>query len=131
MSVYRTFKGVERAIAKRLNGERTGHTGGADVVTNWLAVEVKSKKHLPQWLRDAIAQARRNGGISQLAVVILHQVGQRHDGDLVVLTLADFENWFGDGDPGPGTMADTVYQAANGDAEAAAWLDVMRPDSEG
>ena len=130
MSVYRTFKGVERALAKRLNGERTGQTGGADVESDWLSVEVKCRKHLPQWLRDAIAQAKRNGGIPQLPVVILHQVGQRHDGDIVCLTLADFENWFGGmgESPPPGTMADTVYQAANGDEAAAAWLEVMTPD---
>ena len=127
MSQYRTFKGVERKIAQRLAGERVGHLGGADVVTDWLSVEVKSRKELPQWLRDAVAQAKRNGGISQLPVAILHQVGQRHAGDLVVMTLADFENWFGDA-PTLGTMADTVYQAANGDEEAGAWLDVMTPD---
>lgn len=130
MSTYRTFKGVERSIAKRLNGERTGHTGGADVVTDWLCVEVKSRKTLPQWIRDAIAQAKRNAGIEQLALAILHQVGQRHDGDLVVMTLADFENWFGGDGPGPGAMADARYSAAQGDAEAAAWLDVMTPDRE-
>ncbi|MBI3960247.1 MAG: hypothetical protein HY328_15650 [Chloroflexi bacterium] len=131
MSKYRTFKGVERALAQRLNGERTGQTGGADVQTDWLCVEVKTRKHLPQWIRDAIAQAKRNGGISQLPVVILHQVGQRHAGDLVVMTLADFENWFGGGDPGPGAMADARYLAALGDAEAAAWLGVCAPDREG
>jgi len=94
MSKYRTFKGVERSLAKRLNGERTGHTGGADVQTDWLCAEVKSRKTLPQWVRDAVAQAKRNAGISQLPVAILHQQGQRHDADLVVMTLADFENNF-------------------------------------
>lgn len=130
MSKYRTFKGVERALAKRLNGQRTGHTGGADVVTDWLCVEVKSRATLPQWVRDAIGQAKRNAEIEQLPVAILHQTGQRHDGDLVVMTLADFENWFGGDSPGPGAVADCVYNAALGDEDARRWLEVMQPDRE-
>ena len=117
MSVYKTFKGVERAIAQRLAGERVGHLGGADVVTDWLAVEVKTRKALPGWIRDAVAQAKRNAGISQLPVAILHQVGQRHAGDLVVIALADFEGWFG-----------AEYLAA--DADDAARLDVLTPDAD-
>lgn len=126
MSKYRTFKAVERALAKRLNGERTGHLGVADVTCDWLSVEVKNRKRLPQWVRDAIEQAKRNAGFSQLPIAILHQTGQRHAGDLVVMALADFENWFG-GDS-LGVMADTRYRAAMGDEECAAWLDVMTPD---
>ena len=129
MSVYKTFKGVERAIAQRLGGERVGHLGGADVVTDWLAVEVKTRKELPQWLRDAVAQAKRHAGISQLPVAILHQVGQRHAGDIVCLRLADFQDWFGAGEnPALGCVADAENRAALGDAEAAVWLDVMTPD---
>ena len=127
MSKYKTFKGVERAIAKRLNGDRIGQYGGADVQTDWLSVEVKSRKTLPQWIRDAIAQSKRNAGISQLPIVILHQVGQRHDADLVVMALADFENWFGQaGDSG--VVADAEYRAALGNAEALEWLEIMTPD---
>jgi hypothetical protein len=127
VSKYRAFKGVERAIAKRLNGDRIGQYGGADVQTDWFTVEVKSRKTLPQWIRDAIAQSKRNAGISQLPIVILHQVGQRHDADLVVMALADFENWFGQaGDSG--VVADAEYRAALGNAEALEWLEIMTPD---
>lgn len=128
MSKYKTFKGVERQIAKRLGGERVGHLGGADVIVDsWLSIEVKSRKTLPQWIRDAIAQSKRNAGISQLPIVILHQVGQRHDADLVVMALADFENWFGQaGDSG--VVADAEYRAALGNAEALEWLEIMTPD---
>ena len=96
MSVYRTFKGVERAIAKRLGGQRVGHLGGADVVTDWLSVEVKTRRALPGWLRDAIAQTKGNAGISQLPIVVLHQTGTKHTGDIVCLSLADFEQWIGE-----------------------------------
>ena len=37
-----------------------------------------------------MAQAERNAPAGRLPVVILHQVGARHDKDLVVLALADF-----------------------------------------
>ncbi|MEZ4865335.1 MAG: hypothetical protein R3C14_28760 [Caldilineaceae bacterium] len=98
MSKYRSFKGTERTMARRLGGKRTGHLGGQDVDAGWLSVEVKHRKALPTWLLDAISQARRHAGADQLAVVILHQHGSRHDDNLVVLRLADFETWFGNAD---------------------------------
>ena len=87
------WKQTERAIAKRLGGERVGPSGKstADVLTPTLAVEVKTRKALPRWLLDAMAQATAAAGDGRLPILVLHQVGQRHDGDLVVLRLADFE----------------------------------------
>jgi len=93
----KTWKQVERAVAKRLGGQRTGATGGAtpDVATGWASVEVKTRQELPAWLLDAVRQAVRNAHPNTLALVILHQVGERHDNDLVVLRLRDFEDWYG------------------------------------
>lgn len=97
----RTWKATERAIAHRLGGRRVGCTGRdtEDVAHDWLSVEVKTRKSLPAWLREALAQAGRNSPPARLPVVVLHQVGQRHANDLVVLTLGDFEEWFGDALP--------------------------------
>lgn len=95
MSKYRSFKTTERQIAKRLGGDRHGHLGGADVVTEWLSVECKHRKTLPKWLKDALEQAKRNAEEQQLPVVILHEHGARHDDDLVLLSLGDFQKWFG------------------------------------
>jgi len=91
-----TWKQTERAIAKRLNATRQGATGEAtaDVVNGWLSVEVKHRKRLPQWLKTALDQAR-NGAGERLPLVILHEAGQRHAEDLVVMRLGDFEEWFG------------------------------------
>ncbi len=91
------WKAVERAVAGRLQGRRTGPSGrsGPDVVSDWLAVEVKCRRSLPQWLRGALAQARVGCPEHRLPLVILHEMGQRHDGDLVLMTLQDFEAWFG------------------------------------
>ena len=87
------WKQTERAIAKRLGGERVGPSGRAtaDVLTDALAIEVKTRKTLPRWLLDAMAQATAVASDGRLPIVVLHQVGQRHDDDLVVLRLADFE----------------------------------------
>jgi hypothetical protein len=91
------WKASERVLAKRLGGRRTGPSGraGPDVVADWLQVEVKTRKRLPIWLGDALRQARVGCPEYRLPIAILHQVGQRHDGDLVVMALSDFEVWFG------------------------------------
>ncbi len=92
----KTWKQTERAIAKRLNGQRLGASGraAADIQTDWLSVEVKHRKRLPQWLKDAWAQAA-NGAENRLPLVVLHECGSRRHNDLVVLRLGDFEDWFG------------------------------------
>jgi len=94
----KTWKQVERAIAVRLNGRRQGAVGrrGPDVLSDWLAVEVKHRRRLPQWLKTALTQARCGAGERLLAIVVLHEAGQRHADDLVVLRLGDFQDWFGE-----------------------------------
>ena len=57
----RRGKDAERAVAKLLNGKRTGHLGGADVETDLFAVEVKEHKgEPPAWIKGAVDQALRN-----------------------------------------------------------------------
>ena len=91
------WKRTERAIAARLNGRRQGATGrrGPDVVTGWLSVEVKHRRRLPAWLKDAQRQAQSGAG-DRLPLVILHECGQRHSDDLVLMRLGDFQDWFGE-----------------------------------
>jgi len=97
----RRWKRTEREIAARLGGKRVPVMGRArgdvpDVAHPWLAVEVKSRQRLPAWLREALAQAVAAARDGQLPIVVLHQCGERHDDDLVVVTLQDFQAWFGD-----------------------------------
>ncbi len=95
---YRRGYRHEADIAKRLNGTRVGCTGKAtiDVDAGWLAVECKERKELPAWIQDALGKANAKAQEGQLAIVVLHQLGQRHDNDLVVIRLADFEEHFGE-----------------------------------
>lgn len=92
-----TWKQTERAIAKRLNGRRLGATGAAtaDVVSDWLSAEVKHRRRLPEWLKAALDQAA-NGAEGRLPIVVLHESGQRHADDLVLMRLSDFQDWFGE-----------------------------------
>ena len=91
-----TWKATERRVAAILGGDRVGCTGEAspDVVTDWLAVEVKHRRALPAWLKAALAQAKANAPEGKLPVVILHEHG-RHD-SLVLLSMRDFAEWFGE-----------------------------------
>ena len=92
------WKRHELAIAKRLGGKRAGPTGrtGPDVLHPHLGIECKERHTLPKWLINAMAQCVGASATWQLPVVILHQLGQRHDDDLVVMRLADWEQWYGE-----------------------------------
>lgn len=94
------WKATERAVASRLGGRRVPITGRQrgdtpDVAHDWLSIEVKHRQSLPRWLTEAMSQAAAGAGLSQLPIVVLHEHGGRHDGDLVVLRLSDFVGWFG------------------------------------
>lgn len=92
-----TWKAAERAIARRLGGQRVGNRGTntEDVTHPRLSVEVKSRKSLPAWLLGAMAQAQANAPPGRVPCVVLHEVGARHASDLVMLALGDFEQWLG------------------------------------
>lgn len=92
-----TWKNVERRIARALNGQRVGPSGlaTADVVTDWLAVEVKHRAQLPNWIKAALDQACAAARPDQLPIAVLHEKHKRTEDDLVLIRLADFLDWFG------------------------------------
>jgi hypothetical protein len=92
-----TWKKNERALAARLGGKRIGPTGktGSDVAHPLFAIECKHRKNLPEWLYEAQAQSCGAARPEQLPIVVWHKLGDRHDGDLVVMRLKDFEAWAG------------------------------------
>ncbi len=71
-----------------------------DVETTAFSVEVKHRKALPAWLEAAMAQAETNATPGKLAIVVLHESGRRHENDLVLVRMRDFEEWFGEADDG-------------------------------
>ena len=105
----KSWKATERAVANLLGGRRVpvsgrGRGDAPDIAHDWLAIEVKHRKRLPKWLREAMCQAKASSGLSRLPIVVLHEAGQRHDEDLVMLALGDFVDWFGQ--PGIGDDED-------------------------
>ncbi len=93
-----TWKHVERRIAKRLGGRRvpvSGRAGQPDITHPVFAVEVKHRRRLPQWLTKALLQAEQSATPGQLPLAVVHESGTRYGQSLVLLRLADFEEWFG------------------------------------
>ncbi len=94
----KNWKRHERATAARLGGKRTPINGRgceADVAHTWLAIECKSKRTLPAWLRTALKQAKQAAGTAlKLPVAVLHQEHTAHKTDLVVIQMSDFQDWF-------------------------------------
>lgn len=84
-----------------LGGERVPVSGrqrgdAPDIKHDWLSLEVKDRKRLPAWLHDAMAQAQASKRGDQLPAVILHEAGKRHSKDMVLMSLEDFKEWFGE-----------------------------------
>jgi hypothetical protein len=79
MSKKPDWKRTERKIAAQLGGRRVPVTGRArgdapDVAHDWLAIEVKHKARLPDWLHDAMARGLSAGG-ALVSVLFLRPVG--------------------------------------------------------
>jgi len=90
----RLWKAAERAIAAKLGGVRVPVSGRSrgdapDVAHDLLSIEVKTRQTLPAWLGEALSQATAAARTGQIPTVILHQTGQRYDGALCLLRLAD------------------------------------------
>ena len=97
--VEKRWKRNERRQAEMLGGERVPITGrqrgsAPDIKHAWLAIESKSRKAIPGWLREAMEQAEASKRENQLPVAIVHTVGERHPQDLIVMRLGDFIDWF-------------------------------------
>ncbi|MEO5357717.1 MAG: hypothetical protein H7844_10520, partial [Nitrospirae bacterium YQR-1] len=86
-------KTTERAIAKRISGDRRGVLGGEDISHPVFSVEVKSRQKFvaSEWMSQAI----RNAPEGKTPLVVVHVNGQRHDNDLVVIRMRDFEDYNG------------------------------------
>lgn len=77
----KAWKACERRVAKYINGERVPITGrqrgdAPDIKHNWLSVEVKYRKTTPEWIKDAMRQAKASARGNQTPVVIICEKGQ-------------------------------------------------------
>ncbi len=89
------WKACERHVAELLGGKRVPVSGRArgdapDVAHQRLSIEVKSRKTLPAWLLDALAQAQAATKDGRVPVAVLHQDCQPYQNALVVMRLGDF-----------------------------------------
>jgi hypothetical protein len=89
-------KAAERAVANLLGGKRIGTMSGEDVHFDgpWSA-EVKSRAAFVAcaWVDQAV----RNAPPGKTPLVVVHVRGKRHGEDLVILRLADWQDWHGTG----------------------------------
>ncbi len=87
---------AERDVKRYLGGdaERIAGVGRRDIDGGWYSVEVKSREHLPAWLTGAVEQSERLSRPDQLAIVVLHETGERHDNDIVMMRLSEFRDRF-------------------------------------
>ena len=94
MSSRERWKRQERMVASILNGTRLPciGTGAPDVVSDLLAVEVKTRKSIPKWLSDAIEQSIRNAPDDKIPCVCLSIVSQGKKAQVYILMrIEDFE----------------------------------------
>jgi hypothetical protein len=93
----KNWKACERRIAEEIGGVRMpvsgrGRGDSPDVDHPSLSIEVKSRKKLPAWLLDAIAQAEAAASPDQIPVAVLHQDRSRYSDALVVMRLSRLES---------------------------------------
>jgi hypothetical protein len=92
------WKRHEREIAGDFGTERVLQKGRdvPDFETDAVVGEVKSRKSLPRWLKEAMAQARQYAQPlnHKLPVLCLREKGMR--GYFVVIHSEDFADWYGD-----------------------------------
>jgi hypothetical protein len=104
----RSWKVGERIIAKLLGCERVPLTGRArgkataDLLSDWLSVEVKTRKALPVFLADAVDSAERGAeyaqrrdGRTRLPIAVIHADHTDYRRSLVVMRLGDADDYFG------------------------------------
>jgi len=89
-----TWKAVERAIARLLGGRRVPVSGrqrgdAPDIEHPFFSLEVKHRKELPDWILDAMEQAKSSKTGDKIPMVILHKKNTKFENSLAVLEIRD------------------------------------------
>ena len=95
------WKRIERKIAAYIGGKRvpvTGRTRGdaPDIEHELLVPEVKYRKKVPDWLKEAMDQAQQAKAPQEFKIpcAILVEHGQQAKDTLVVMRLKDVRDWW-------------------------------------
>ncbi|MBP7232194.1 MAG: hypothetical protein KBA28_09705 [Syntrophaceae bacterium] len=86
-------KKTEQNIAKIIGGKRLGILGKDDVQTDAFSFEIKDRLKFSG--TGFMEQAVRNCAENKTPAVIVHVTGTRHDDDLVMMRLKDWQDWHG------------------------------------
>ena len=86
-------KRVQALLVRRLGGKNVGTIENQDGSHPIWSIEIKKRKTFIGV--GFMEQAIRNSPEGKTPLVVVHQTGQRHDNDLVMMRLGDFEDWFG------------------------------------
>lgn len=89
------WKHVERKIAEIIGGKRvpiTGRTRGStpDIEHEFLSIEVKHRKKIPNWIHDAFEQALASMEEGDIPIVVLHEKYMKYEDSFVIIRLKDF-----------------------------------------
>lgn len=92
------WKAEEREVRRRIGvkGWRTPH--GADADTECFSYEIKARRSIPQWLVDAVDEARMHAGFRTPVTVLSWRRQGVKTRRFVIL---DFEEWLAWHGPGP------------------------------
>jgi len=90
----RAGRAYQQKMAKRLGGKSVGTIEGQDIEHPYLSIECKKRKSFVG--QSFMDQAVRNCPEGKTPVVIVHVTGQRHESDLVMMRLKDWEDWYGE-----------------------------------
>jgi len=91
-SNHRKGKRYENVIADRLNLKHTGYVGYEcpDAENEHMVVDTKFRSELPLWFKEPLEKLTGQAE-GRLAAVIWHEKYSRHEDDIVVMRLEDFE----------------------------------------
>lgn len=81
-------KDIEKAVAKRFNGQRIGLFGGEDIMHTKFSIEVKSRKKFigRKWMKQCIDNAPHD----KVPIVVVHESHKPHYKDMVIISVDDF-----------------------------------------
>ena len=86
-------KRIQKYLVERLGGKNVGTIEPQDGSHEIWSIEVKKRATFIG--STFMAQAIKNCPEGKTPLVVVHVKGQRHNEDLVMLRLKDFEDWYG------------------------------------